>query len=178
MSSRFEFSPNRDISLLPLSQLSTPPSLGLKKGKKSCLPLKWRTSLLVRSRSTWEGQFKLPQTLLPFPPSFPPSLSTFPSSLTRSLSLGHLYRGEIVEFDLNTFATDHDAVEMIVDIFESGNVKVELWTTCALECVSIGKLDDAELIINKGLAGEFYFFPSVLVGWGSQGCEGEGERES
>ncbi|KAL7417075.1 hypothetical protein BDY24DRAFT_357824 [Mrakia frigida] len=60
--------------------------------------------------------------------------------------------GEIVEFDLNTFATDHDAVEMIVDIFESGNVKVELWTTCALECVSIGKLDDAELIINKGLA--------------------------
>jgi len=54
---------------------------------------------------------------------------------------------------------------MIVDMFESGNVKVELWTTIALECVSIGKLDDAELIINKGLAGEYPYLPSLPSGW-------------
>lgn len=63
------------------------------------------------------------------------------------------YSGEIVEFDLNTL-TDRETFDDLVDMFESGNVKVELWTTIALECVALGKLDDAERVIEKGIASE------------------------
>ena len=38
-----------------------------------------------------------------------------------------------------------------MDMFESENVKVELWTMCALECVAIGNTQQAENMLERGI---------------------------
>jgi hypothetical protein len=62
-------------------------------------------------------------------------------------------RGEVVEFDLNQLA-DQGEAESLIEMFEAVDVKVELWTMCALECVSIGKNDDAEQMVERGIKGK------------------------
>lgn len=76
----------------------------------------------------------------------------------------HVFRGEVVEFDLNQLSESGEA-ESLIEMFEAVDVKVELWTMCALECVAIGKNDDAELMVERGIKGQSFSPPMTNVLW-------------